>query len=1117
MVFFGIFFSLHAEIWKESRFEDFSDGAEYYVSFNGEEKEAALGLRIWTPVAGGLKLLAQDWDFDDNGYIDLFFPNSFRNLSEPYGYIYWHSYSPGSGHEFTRDSIFIADEPEIGGCAFADINSDGYGDIVVAIRRVGPVQDTFSLVFLGSNEGFDTSHVLKLRTKGAEVPVVADINCDGWLDILFANSTSGTPPYLYWGTGESIHPDSMFVLDSLPIEGPTQTAAVADFDMNGYADIAITGQEDLFILYYSSVGLMRVDTFPVQDPKCMAVADLDRDGYFDIILAERGADSSTVYWGSSAGIYGGYLKFYVPVAMAVALADFDGNGLLDLFFARGISPHFLYYQTSPGVFSLMQFDYPSSSIGCSALDLDGDGNKDIVVAEMNGLPYDSSVVYWNCNPDDKTSFYTRCAGRSASMMPLGNLWDRSDRFSYVSSIFNAGRPVIFDSIRYWAHVPAGCSLKVEIRLGTEDAVFGDWQEIHIGEPIEIDSVQYFQYKVDFFVNYTRTTRLHFDSIAIYYRDFPHPDLDIWPNQFDSTYPGGTVDYLLYVRNLGNYVDTFDLVAVSSSGWEIVFYDSAATDTLPDTNGDGIPDTGPLYPDSTFSFTLHIIPPDTALTGQVDTTVVRAVSSIDSLISDSAMIFTIIKRWAGVEITPETQNLAILPGDSAILSLWLVNVGGVPDTFDIAVSIAPEGFVSYLMDSTTTQPLVDHNQNGHPDLMLAPGDSACFVLKLLAPDSVVSAVEFAETLVAVSNADPSQSDTSFIFVSVLPLRGIVIEPDTQGSVKPGQEIRYRMRVYNAGNTDDVAEISLSGGRAGWSYILLDSTACDTLRDTDIDGNPDLGTLPPYSGPHIFYVSVSPPITEQFDVVDTLKVVAFSGSSSVGDTVQIVTTVMPLELGIEADPDTVLRLHEAEEVDLDVRVIWNGEVADLVEIMPLFGDLTPWEVSITDTSGNSLQDADSDGWLDLGFLEPGDTAHYLLKVVAPNLADLQPPFHVSPSRLLEICAASDRWYWICDTLKVEISLISAFNARNIPNPFRDRTRFIFFVPEDGEVSLIVFDRTGKRIKTLLNQIPLEKGYHSVTWDGRNEGGSKIAPGTYVYVVEVRGENGVKRLVKKVVLVR
>jgi hypothetical protein len=71
-------------------------------------------------------------------------------------------------------------------------------------------------------------------------------------------------------------------------------------------------------------------------------------------------------------------------------------------------------------------------------------------------------------------------------------------------------------------------------------------------------------------------------------------------------------------------------------------------------------------------------------------------------------------------------------------------------------------------------------------------------------------------------------------------------------------------------------------------------------------------------------------------------------------------------------------------------------------------------------------------------------------------------------------------------------------NAPNPFAASTNITFELTGRDQVRLAVFDVSGRRVKTLVNE-PLGAGEHSVPWNGRDDRGQQVAPGLYMYRLE------------------
>ncbi len=66
-------------------------------------------------------------------------------------------------------------------------------------------------------------------------------------------------------------------------------------------------------------------------------------------------------------------------------------------------------------------------------------------------------------------------------------------------------------------------------------------------------------------------------------------------------------------------------------------------------------------------------------------------------------------------------------------------------------------------------------------------------------------------------------------------------------------------------------------------------------------------------------------------------------------------------------------------------------------------------------------------------------------------------------------------------------------NAPNPFNPETTIHFAVPEASDVSLVLFDANGRRVRSLLH-VALAAGAHQVRWDGRAANGRSLDSGVY-----------------------
>jgi photosystem II stability/assembly factor-like uncharacterized protein len=83
------------------------------------------------------------------------------------------------------------------------------------------------------------------------------------------------------------------------------------------------------------------------------------------------------------------------------------------------------------------------------------------------------------------------------------------------------------------------------------------------------------------------------------------------------------------------------------------------------------------------------------------------------------------------------------------------------------------------------------------------------------------------------------------------------------------------------------------------------------------------------------------------------------------------------------------------------------------------------------------------------------------------------------------------------------------QNYPNPFNPQTTIEFSVPEEGFVTVSVYDITGAWIKTLYSD-HAKKGNVTVSWDGRIESDEEAASGTYFYRLESKNSIQTKKMI-------
>ena len=82
--------------------------------------------------------------------------------------------------------------------------------------------------------------------------------------------------------------------------------------------------------------------------------------------------------------------------------------------------------------------------------------------------------------------------------------------------------------------------------------------------------------------------------------------------------------------------------------------------------------------------------------------------------------------------------------------------------------------------------------------------------------------------------------------------------------------------------------------------------------------------------------------------------------------------------------------------------------------------------------------------------------------------------------------------------------AYNIeQNFPNPFNPSTTITYQIPNDGQVTIKVFDVLGREVKTLVDEFK-PANWYSVVFDA-----SHLSSGMYFYSIHAGDYNAVKKM--------
>ncbi len=369
-------------------------------------------------------------DYDDDGFVDLFVSNehdmSDRDIrGEPASFLYW-----GGPEGLVAGRVSNVPAKGVKIPLTADLDRDGHLDLVLGTGQGA------SMVYYGGEDGFSQERHKKIEPAPAVALQLADVNKDGWLDLFTVPPEAGKL-YLLWGAPGGFDAERMTVL-------PTSASH-------------------------------------------MEVADLDGNGFLDLIIAAGGSPrsgfasahtTSAIWWGSQEG-FDAARRSDLELSGAsreIAVADFNKDGHLDLVFSN-------YRQGTHRVFDAFilwgndRHDYAlehatrlrqAASLGVAVADLNHDGWVDIVFCNHSTGPshLTNSRVHWNRRgrfSDDAVTVLPTRGPHNTIIPDLGNAYTRRLEEAYTSAAFERPPKTNFKRLGWEAHTPFETSIVFQLR------------------------------------------------------------------------------------------------------------------------------------------------------------------------------------------------------------------------------------------------------------------------------------------------------------------------------------------------------------------------------------------------------------------------------------------------------------------------------------------------------------------------------------------------------------------------------------------------------------------------------------------------------------------------------
>ncbi|MBN1356500.1 VCBS repeat-containing protein [bacterium] len=285
----------------------------------------------WTPWDDGLATAGEDWGMFCTDFADVEGDGDLDLVSNSFGYGDGvHVYTSNFDGTWTHSWGFLGGNSTMD-IVFGDVNNDGIPDFAVANQN--------GSIYIGDSAGGFTladGNLPSGGSMGRSGPDLEDVDGDGNDDFSFVNTSGGLEVWL--SVSEGVWSDAG---GSLPASGDFSATQMADFDLDGYIDLA--GFADGSVTVWTGNGgidWVQETQVAVGSPGYYSAfrfkVDADRNGHPDFCLIEKEGS-----WPSDQN----KLKFFreagTPAEMSVYVASPGANQLF-----RGGSVRFIRWHSA---------------------------------------------------------------------------------------------------------------------------------------------------------------------------------------------------------------------------------------------------------------------------------------------------------------------------------------------------------------------------------------------------------------------------------------------------------------------------------------------------------------------------------------------------------------------------------------------------------------------------------------------------------------------------------------------------------------------------------------------------------------------------------------------------
>ncbi|CAM4947065.1 unnamed protein product [Rotaria socialis] len=290
--------------------------------------------KMYSTGLGSYPMVAAIGDINNDNRSDIIIANS---GVDSIGILFGYDYATFESYQNCSDNNTLRPE----GIITADFNNDGYLDIAVTLFQ----SNSISILLGYGNGSFELMKTISTGLNSQPYTLTAyDFNKDGSLDIAVVNS--GTQEILIlrgYGNGTFLN------ATRYPTENVSSLTSIISADINNdnHVDMIVSNyyMDSIDILFgRGNFTFDSIATYSIGSPaapQSVAVADFDNDSQLDIVVANHGANTVTVFLGYVKG------NFTSQISYSTVIFDINNVGIL-LGYGNGSFSNVTTYSTGDG-------------------------------------------------------------------------------------------------------------------------------------------------------------------------------------------------------------------------------------------------------------------------------------------------------------------------------------------------------------------------------------------------------------------------------------------------------------------------------------------------------------------------------------------------------------------------------------------------------------------------------------------------------------------------------------------------------------------------------------------------------------------------------------------------